>query len=86
MSIQESKLTAIADAIRYAESSTELIPAPAFPDRIRALKSGGGGSGGGIVVLEDWLYDKEIFVGHITLAEMSLSTYSMTVEVLEGYL
>ncbi len=52
MSIQESKLTAIADAIRYAESSTEPIPAPAFPDRIRALKSGGGGSGGGVVVAD----------------------------------
>lgn len=43
MSTQEERLTEIANAIRYAEGSTALIPALSFAARIRAL-SGGGGS------------------------------------------
>lgn len=35
-------LTGIADAIRYAEGSTGLIPAPTYEARIRALKGSGG--------------------------------------------
>lgn len=52
MSVQENRLKAIADAIRYAENSTALIPAPMFPDRIRALKGSGGSSGGGMKLPE----------------------------------
>lgn len=42
MSIQESKLKAIADAIREKEGSTEPIPANDFPARILAIPTGGG--------------------------------------------
>lgn len=41
MSTQETKLKAIADAIRYVEGSTAPIPASEFPERIRALSLGG---------------------------------------------
>lgn len=43
MSVQEQKLTAIADAIREKEGSTEPISAADFPMRILALETGGGG-------------------------------------------
>lgn len=39
MSTQETKLKAIADAIREKEGSAEPIPASDFPDRIRAISS-----------------------------------------------
>lgn len=42
MSIQETKLKAIADAIREKDGTTEPIPANTFPERIRAIPSGGG--------------------------------------------
>ena len=41
MSTQETKLKAIADAIREKEGSTALIPAKDFPARILALETGG---------------------------------------------
>lgn len=41
MSIQEAKLKDIADAIREKDGTTAPIPAVDFPDRIRALPSGG---------------------------------------------
>lgn len=42
MSVQEAKLRAIADAIREKDGSTEPIPASTFPERIRAIPTGGG--------------------------------------------
>lgn len=42
MSTQEINLTAIADAIREKEGTTEPIPALNFATRIRAISSGGG--------------------------------------------
>lgn len=41
MSTQETKLKAIADAIREKDGTTALIPANDFPARIRAIPSGG---------------------------------------------
>lgn len=41
MSTQEDKLKAIADAIREKEGSADPIPAGDFPERIRAIQSGG---------------------------------------------
>lgn len=41
MSIQEEKLQAIADAIREKDGTTEPILANDFPDRIRAIETGG---------------------------------------------
>lgn len=40
MSVQESKLTAIADAIREKDGTTAPIVADDFPDRIRAIETG----------------------------------------------
>lgn len=40
MSVQESKLTAIADAIREKDGTTAPIVADDFPDRIRAIQTG----------------------------------------------
>lgn len=45
MSVQETKLTAIADAIREREGSTEPIPAGDFAARILALPGGSGTEG-----------------------------------------
>lgn len=42
MSIQETNLQAIADAIREKDGSSEPIPAGDFPERIRAIQGGGG--------------------------------------------
>lgn len=42
MSIQETKLQAIANAIREKDGTTEPIPANDFPARIRAIKTGSG--------------------------------------------
>ncbi|MBD5099233.1 MAG: hypothetical protein HDT35_06785 [Clostridiales bacterium] len=42
MSVQESKLKDIADAIREKDGTTEPIPANDFPERIRAIQGGGG--------------------------------------------
>ena len=44
MSIQETYLLEIANAIRFAEGSGGVIPAKSFAARIRALSSGSGGS------------------------------------------
>ncbi len=41
MSTQETKLKAIADAIREKDGTTEPISANDFPDRIRAIETGG---------------------------------------------
>ena len=41
MSVQETKLKAIADAIRAKDGTTEPIPANDFADRILALETGG---------------------------------------------
>ena len=43
MSTQETKLKAIADAIREKDGTSEPIPANDFADRIRAIQGGGGG-------------------------------------------
>lgn len=42
MSVQETKLKDIADAIREKDGTTEPIPANDFPERIRAIQGGGG--------------------------------------------
>lgn len=42
MSYQETKLQAIADAIREKDGTTAPIPANDFPARIRAIPTGGG--------------------------------------------
>jgi len=41
MSVQETKLKAIADAIREKDGTSEPIPAADFPERIRAIPSSG---------------------------------------------
>lgn len=41
MSVQETNLKAIADAIREKDGTTDPIPAADFPDRILAIPSGG---------------------------------------------
>lgn len=41
MSVQETKLKAIADAIREKDGTTDPIPASSFPERIRAIPEGG---------------------------------------------
>ena len=41
MSVQETNLRAIADAIREKDGTTEPIPADTFPNRIRAIPAGG---------------------------------------------
>lgn len=84
MSVQESKLKAIADAIRYAENSASPIPAPAFPERIRALKSGSGGNTGGFDVLENWAAELNQFTGYVKLSGRSISPHTVEYEVLEG--
>ena len=43
MSVQETKMKEIADAIREKDGTTEPIPANDFPERIRAIQGGGGG-------------------------------------------
>lgn len=53
MSIQEQKLTAIADAIREKDGTTEPIPAGDFAARILAIQGGGGDvSLAGLAILE----------------------------------
>ena len=42
MSVQETKMKEIADAIREKDGTTEPIPANDFPERIRAIQGGGG--------------------------------------------
>lgn len=84
MSIQEEKLNAIANAIRYAENSTDPIPASDFPQRIQALK--GGGTAGCIELLEGYTAEIVHYVGSIRLMNYdSLSVSDVDCQVLEGY-
>lgn len=67
------KLTAIGDAIREKESSTDLIPLADMPDRIRALSSGGGSGGGGDDVIRQSVKDLMDFTS------VNNSTFTFTV-------
>jgi len=50
--IEETTLTAIGDAIRGKEGTTELIPVPDMATRISAIQGGGSGGGGELPVME----------------------------------
>jgi hypothetical protein len=79
LSIQETNLRAIAEAIRKKEGTTEPIAANDFPARIRAIQSGGDG----VEVLEqDDLYD---FSSGLTLLDYLELILSDSHEVLEGW-
>lgn len=86
MSVQETNLKAIADAIRARDGSTGVIPAKDFPARIRAIPGGGGPSAGGIEVLENWKYQVSTYAGSIRAANFNqIVPVDMGIAILEGY-
>ena len=76
LSIQETNLRAIAEAIRKKEGTTEPIAANDFPARIRAIQSGGDG----VEVLE-----QDDFSSGLTLLDYLELILSDSHEVLEGW-
>lgn len=82
MSVQETKLSAIADAIRESEGSSEPICANDFAARIRALQTGGGGACG-ISVMKDTHPGKVVFVGVLQCAG-AVTVYTIPHEVMTG--
>lgn len=86
MSTQETRLAAIADAIRAKDGTAAPICANDFAERIRALQAGGGGttSGGSDITVLTWT-DPEMhcFLGYIRFLGTAPVEHVISYEVLE---
>ena len=87
MSVQETYLKAIADAIRQKEESQGAIPAKEFAGRILALETGGGTppASGGMEILSGWQEDRQTFTGPVKMPGVALVVMDSGLEILEGY-
>lgn len=86
MSVQESYLKAIADAIRHKEGSQDAIFAKDFSKRIMALECGGERpppAAGGMEVLEGWQQDRELYVGPVRMPGIQWVEMDGGMEILE---
>jgi len=78
-------LSAIADAIREKDGTSEPIKAKDFPERIRAISAGSPPGSCGIGVLEYADPDKSVYSACVRLAGINGTDCKTSFEILEGY-